>query len=186
MFAQAVTRRGFLSGFGKIGIGVAVLGVGAVSLLKPEPAEAAMPWHGYSQAYRNSLILTRAWNSYGVKVGLECKPWVRDVVLGASQSVVWLPATNPDNYTWAWSQDSYGYNMSRPIRYAKPGEIVQMRLRNYPYLHTAIVSSVMSDRVGFIESNVSPPFGLTVGYREITFADFANGSIVFYSIYTVL
>ena len=77
-------------------------------------------------------------------------------------------------------------HMSRPIRYAQPGEIVQMRLRNDPYLHTAIVSSVMSDRVGFIESNVSPPFGLTVGYREISFADFANGNISCFSIYTVL
>ena len=185
MSAQ-MTRRGLLAGLGKAGIGAAVLGVGAASLLKPQPAVAAMPWHGYSQAYRNSLILNRAWSDYGKKVYRECKPWVQDVVNSASQGVVMPPITNPDNCTWVWSQDVYGYYMSRPIQYAQPGEIVQIRLRNYPYLHTAIVSSVMSNRVGFIESNVSPPYGLTVGYREVTFADFANGNIHCFSIYTIL
>ena len=76
--------------------------------------------------------------------------------------------------------------MSRDIRYAQPGEIVQMQLRNTPYLHTAIISSIMSDRVGFIDQNwVSP--GWTVGYHEMLFSTFYSGSIIAcYSLYTIL
>ena len=177
-----MSRRNFLGAVGKAAL------VGTVALLpKAKIAQAAMPWHGYSQDYRNSLILTRAWNDYLKNVGLECKPWVQNVVASASGGIVTIPTTNPDNCTWRWSQDVYGYNMSRPIQYAKPGEIVQMRLRNNPYLHTAIVSSMQATKVGFIESNVVPPNGKTVGYREVLFSDFYSGNcIACFSIYTIL
>ena len=181
-----VTRRELFRKFGKAGIGFAALGIGAAGLLKPKPVEAA-GWHSSSQAYRNSLILNWAWNDYGQTFAPNCKEWVRRVVKNASGGIVNIPSTNSDNCTWAWSQDVWGYNMSRAIQYAQPGEIVQMRLRYDPWLHTAIVSSMMSDRVGFIECNVVPKNGGKVGYRELLFSDFYSGAnITCYSIYTIL
>lgn len=178
MTIPEVSRRGFLTGLGKMALG----GAGAL-LLKPKAADAA-GWHGYSQAYRNSLILVRAYNDIGrVIPNKECKPWVQDVVASASGYVVAVP-TNRDNCTWNYSQDVYGYDMSRDIRSVKSGEIVQMRLRNYPYLHTAIVSSVSPGAVGFIDCNYVAPY--RVGYHEFVFAEFGYGKISCYSIYTIL
>lgn len=160
------------------------LTLGAVFL---QVAEAG--WHSSSQSYRNSLILNWAWNDYGKKFpNMECKEWVRTVVLNASGGTMSIPSTNnADNCTWVWSQDVYGYYMSRAIQYAQPGEIVQMRLRNSPYLHTTIVSSVMADRVGFIDENWVPSLGRTVGYHEMLFSDFysGNSNIACFSIYTI-
>ena len=159
---------------------------GAVLLLKPKAVEAA-GWHNYSQSYRNSLILNRAWNDYGMNVApLECKEWVRKVVYNASGGEMTIPS-NQDNCRWVWSQYVSGYNMSRDIRYAQPGEIVQMQLRNAPYLHTAIVASMMADRVGFIDDNWVYYPNKIVAYHEMPFSTFYSGStITCYSIYTIL
>ena len=133
-----------------------------------------------------SGILNRAWNDYGRYFNqLSCKEWVRKVIYNASGGEMMIPS-NQDNCRWLWSQYVSGYNISRDIRYAQPGEIVQMQLRNAPYLHTAIVSNIMADRVGFIDQNWISP-GWTVGYHEILFSTFYSGSsITCYSIYTIL
>ena len=180
---QGTTRRGFLKDLG-LALGSAAIG-GTALLLKPKSVEAA-GWHSYGQSYRNSLILNRAWNDYGRYFNqLSCKEWVRKVIYNVSGGEMMIPS-NQDNCRWLWSQYVSGYNISRDIRYAQPGEIVQMQLRNAPYLHTAIVSSMMADRVGFIDQNWISP-GWTVGYHEILFSTFYSGSsITCYSIYTIL
>ncbi len=191
------TRRGFLRQLG-FGVGVVALGGSAGLLMKPTVAEAAMPWHGYSQAQRNSMIIARGLQDAGKKVngGIECKPWVQIVVPDASRSVVYVPRTinNGIGYSndqrWEPSPDVVGW--CKPIRNVVPGETLQMSLRTttrqartggFWTPHTAIMVGVSSSGMQWVDSNFNED--LTVRSHFVLFSYFTD-KVMAYSVYYFL
>mgnify|MGYP001591753260 CR=1 FL=1 len=132
-------------------------------------------WHNLSQSQRNSAILTRALQDNNTYVGLNCKNWARKVVQDASSGHVIIPATAPDVNGWYWASDSYGHSVGRSgmIEYAQPGEIVQMNW-GVGNPHTAIVYSINSSGVYFIESNWQDKAGEGPNHVDIRFVSFSN------------
>ncbi len=187
-----MTRRSFFRDMG----GVA-LGGSAALLLKPKGVDAAMPWHGYTQAQRNSLIINRASQNLWQCVNYNCKEWAREVVASASGGVVYLPATDNNGIGWRWmpSQDVSG--SSKAVENVNVGEIIQMNWKMNSFVpltggywtpHTAIVYGKDSSGMTFIESNWSYP--MSVSTRYVRFADFYSkvfiDYIYKYTVYSIL
>ena len=121
-------------------------------------------WHARSQNERNKQILHVALDDLGVNVGESCKEWVRDVIEEASNRHVTIPSNTLSGDRW--QPDLTGhvilerYNANPALLNTQPGYIVQMQWKpgvgsdDSEYnMHTAIVLSVFSDGVIFIESN---------------------------------
>ena len=148
------------------------------------------PWHTYTQASRNFLIVNKAYSYLGQYVGLNCKDWARKVVKEASNHVT-LPSTYPDANGWYWYYDVNVVGMSGGIRSVQPGWIVQMNWRKDDGTitpHTAIVSSVTGTGVYFIESNWCSNNCMIVSAtpRFVSFADFESRVGTKYSVYYIL
>jgi len=178
------------------------LGLGVEALLIPAVAEAAKKkspppkkrreptWHDFSQDKRNGLILARGLDDEGEDGGV-CKPWVEEVVSDASKGVVDLPLTTEGGYGCAWerSRDVGTYRQSRIPR---PGEILQMKWRTvrrnpdtggYWTPHTAIVYSISSDEMEWLDSNWLND--LKVRIHSVKWAEFRT-KVICYSIYYIL
>jgi len=161
-------------------------GVSSISS-KSNLKSALVTWHNLTQAQRNQAILARAYQNNGQYVGLSCKDWASAVVASASGNATTLPSNAPSPNDWYWNAGQYVNGRSGLLQYAVPGEIVQMRLTTTPPgPHTAIVYSITSTQVTFIECNwCKPATCYTVNMRTITFATF-YGQVSNYTIYTIL
>ncbi len=142
-------------------------------------------WHDLTQTQRNQAILTRAYQNNGQFVNRNCKQWASDVVASASGNCTTLPITATDPNDWYWNAGQYVSGRSALISTAVPGEIIQMRLiPSGP--HTAIVYSINSTQVTFIESNWCKPATCnTVNLRTLSFTTF-YGQVSNYTIYKIL
>lgn len=141
-------------------------------------------WHELSQSSRNQAIINTACRDLNKKVGLSCKEWVQKVVKNASGGAVAVPQTvDPPGYYWYCSR--YAVGKTGRIENAKPGEIVQMDLTNYVNPHTAIILSVSTKGVTFIECNWCDPPCHIVSIRYVDFATFYK-QVVNFSIYCIL
>lgn len=140
-------------------------------------------WHSLTQVQRNQAILVRAYQDNGVWVKKNCKEWASAVVASASGGATTLPLTDPSD--WYWAASSYVEGRSALLQVAQPGELVQMKLVSGGP-HTAIVYSITSSQVTFIESNwCKPATCLTVNLRTITFATFYS-QVSNYTLYKIL
>lgn len=143
-------------------------------------------WHDLTQTQRNQAILTRAYQNNEQYVGLNCKQWASAVVASASGNCTTLPTTATSPNDWYWNAGQYVSGRSALISTAVPGEIIQMKLAAYPYgPHTAIVYSINSTQVTFIESNWCTPECLIVNLRTLSFTTF-YGQVSNYTIYKIL
>lgn len=142
-------------------------------------------WHTLTQTQRNQAIIARAYQDNGNYVGLNCKMWASAVVSSASSNCTTLPTTAASPNDWYWNAGQYVSGRSGLMEYAVAGEIVQMKLTSGGP-HTAIVYSVISTQLTFIESNwCSPATCNIVNLRTITFATF-YGQVSNYTIYKIL
>jgi len=156
----------------------------SVSVAEPRSKVASVvAWHNLTQAQRNQAILTRAYQNNGQYVNMNCKQWASRVVLDASASCVTLPLTNINDWYWEASPNVSG--RSGLLQYAVPGEIVQMKVISSNGPHTAIVYSITSTQVTFIESNWCKPPCNIVNLRTLTFTTF-YGQVSNYTIYKIL
>lgn len=109
----------------------------------------------------NQLILSKAASQNGRNTGLQCKPWVNDVVL--SSTGISLPEMNT-SYKWApstftrivWQFSPAAYCITRFPTYLLPGQIIQIKWRS-SYMsggpHTIIIASVSSTSISYWECN---------------------------------
>jgi len=192
-----VGRREAMKGLGLLaaGLGVeALLGPGfaeaAKKPAKPKPKPKPKTWHELTQSQRNDRIIVRAVKDARTDVRRNCKEWVDDVVWAASGNLVDIPSTASNLYSWLPSADVG--QRSRRIRYAEPGDIIQMLMRQRGggwIEHTAIVYAVYTgpglpyEGMTFVESNYGGD--LHVQYRHISFVGFLD-QVQNYSIYYIL
>lgn len=141
-------------------------------------------WHNRSQNERNQAIILRAYQDNGNYVAQNCKQWANTVVLSASESCMSLPTTAAPPNDWYWNANQFVEGRSGLIEYAKPGEIVQMKLTSGGP-HTAIIYNLTSTHVTFIESNWCTPPCNIVNTRTLTFSTF-YGQVSNYTIYRIL
>ena len=131
---------------------------GAAATLSPAS------WHELEQSERIQKILTVALNDYGDNVGLSCKKWVQDVIRRASDGHVKVPLNTKKGDSWQPDPEGhvirYRHNDRPALLNTSPGDIVQIQWKqglsssNPDYnIHTAIIFSVSSKGVIFIESN---------------------------------
>lgn len=176
-------RRDFLRLLVGGGIGSAVLS----GLPEVASATGVNSWHRLTQTDRNQRIINTAYQDLGRRRG-QCKTWIQEVVLRASQVHVPLPlnATSPNN--WYWESDPYNHaiGMSMRLENVPVGNIIQMRLQNGTP-HTAIVAGRTRDGVTFLESNRHNN-DETVRLEPITYKKFYGdlGPARLFSVYYIL
>lgn len=150
------------------------------------PTEA-VSWSSMSQAERNMAILYRADRDNGKFVNLNCKEWVRRVVLDASGGLVYLPQTLPNESGWYFASSRFLVGMCGGIRSVNQGWIVQMNWRRTDGViipHTLIIAGRSPSGINVIECNWCMNNCMTVAYRWISFTDF-EARAVLYSCYYV-
>ena len=137
---------------------------GAVFLLASETASAGGWEYGMTQQQRNQAILASARADLGLKFsGMQCKDWVRRVVLSASGANGLrrdLPSTALAPLVWVWNYSPFIVNRYVTPQQFLPGNIVQMliRYKDGSYgPHTAIVESVTNAGIVWIEENYGTP-----------------------------
>lgn len=186
------TRRQILRSFS-----LTTLGLGGVALIKPWKVDAATPWHQLSQSTRNLLVIARGRQDLGDNVGVQCKPWVQDVVREASSGATTVPSNTEGGVGCAWvsgsgSSSYIGRTFYRYIKDVKPGEIIQMKITTPEYQediggfwtpHTAIVTAVTSTYMKWLDSNYVAK--KTVGEHKMTFNEWFN-RVICYNIYWIL
>lgn len=153
----------------------------------PDLARVMTSWSSMTQAERNMAILYRADRDNGRYVGLNCKEWVRRVLLDASGGLVYLPQTLPNESGWYFAYSRYLVGMCGGIRYVNQGWIVQMNWRRTDGViipHTLIIAGRSPSGIYVIESNWCMNNCMTVAYRWISFTDF-EARAVRYSCYYV-
>lgn len=127
-------------------------------------AAVAKSWHELEQYQRNQKILEVALEDYSKNVKLSCKEWIRDVIKRASNGHVIIPSNTESGDSWVPDPEDhvvrYRYNTETALLNTSPGDIVQMQWNpgvgsdDAEYnMHTAIIFSVTSKGVLFIESN---------------------------------
>lgn len=164
-----------------------IVSITALSSVAPAATQQQVSqWRSMSQSARNQAILSRAYSQNGQYTGLSCKEWVRSVVFNASQTVVWLPSTSPNNYQWYYQSDIYAVPACpAPLSSIGPGAIIQMRWNNT--LHTAIVTGRDSNGMQWIDCNWGQPTeNRTVRIHYVTNQQFMSATQGFYSVYYVL
>lgn len=148
-------------------------------------ADGNAVWETWTQSERNRRIIDWA-GFYVGQYGGQCKTWIQlTVVPNASQGHVMLPQNNPAPYDYYWQYDPHQHaiSMSMPIESAQPGNVVQMHLRSTNGPHTAIVWSIDSLGVVFIESNYNYD-GMVRIRPKISFAAF-KGQVTGYTVYSI-
>lgn len=149
-------------------------------------------WHNIlTQTGRNASIVNETrkyWNCQYVDV--ECKPWVQNVVWGASKKVVWLPQNDPYcDWRWVWSPNVEVVASDRwsSIPMA-PGLIIQAQVKysRWPYTspHTMIVTSANASSITVVEANYGAGNALRVNRRTISWAAF-KANVLHYTLYRV-
>jgi hypothetical protein len=154
-------------------------------------AQMTPAWHYWTQSQRNQAIVNTAFNDLNKNVGVQCKPWVQNVVWAASGHQVWLPPTANGSLGWYWEfnaqYSSYVVGRSGGIRGVKVGEIIQMdwlRPRaDHLNPHTAIVIGTYYDGMEWIDSNWNNDTKVIRHY--MSFSTFES-KVYLYSIYYVL
>lgn len=124
-------------------------------------ARAATTWFGgLTQAQRNQYVLNTAYSYLGATNQCNCKEWARTVVQVASYyGDVTIPSTCPNANGWYWClphqdvREILWTPYAKPIYAATPGNIVQMNYGPSQGPHTAIVWSISSTNVCFIDAN---------------------------------
>jgi len=163
------------------GITIAVLLMPAVSVA------ADTPWKKMSPVMRTQAILNRARQDDRLKVGVECKVWVQNVVREASGGIVQIPRTLHGGEGHAW-EDAPGISGACiPISRVRTGQIIQMRWTNRSgrsLPHTAIVLSATRTGVTVIDSNWDG--SMTVRVHTWSIAEFEQAVGTKYTVYTVL
>lgn len=135
--------------------------------------KSGVDWHSLTQTQKDAQIINRANLDNGNYVGLSCKEWVRAVVLSASNNHITIPATNPNNYSWANDPTGHVLGRSTMIQNVNTADLIQMKFINGGP-HTAIVLSKNSTGMTWIHSNwhldqkVSVEF-ITYSYFNSTF-----------------
>lgn len=130
-------------------------------------------WSDLSQTERNQCIVESGYDQLGQVTGLQCKEWVRAVVAGASQNIVLLPPTRPNN--WQWNTNLHVRLLVQNACPANlcPGHIVQMSLAS-GLPHTAIVYACGQWGMTWLDANwvnYNNPVG-TVATHTITWTQF--------------
>lgn len=159
----------------------------ADSVKPPVLAQVTISWSSMTQTERNMAILYRADRDNGRFVNLNCKEWVRRVVLDASGGLVYLPQTLPNESGWYFASSRYLVGMCGGIRSVNQGWIVQMNWRRNDGVivpHTLIIAGRSSSGIYVIECNWCMNNCMTVAYRWISFTDF-EARAVRYSCYYV-
>ncbi len=113
-------------------------------------------WNSLSARQKSMKIVSAALATVGKKGG-QCKAWVQDVVSAASGRHVSVPL-NSAVVTARWAADTSGHvqDLGAAIRSAKPGDAVQMIIRDKygkEIGHTAFIGSNDGTTIRWIESN---------------------------------
>lgn len=98
----------------------------------------------------NQRILDRAYRDINRDVGVQCKPWVRNVVRDAVG--VYIPPTANGSIGWYWNYSPDVVSWCGRVEYASPGQILQMWLGAWKP-HTAIIVGMSPSGMYWIDSN---------------------------------
>ena len=127
-----------------------------------------------TEAQINQLILSKAANQNRWNTGLECKPWVNNVVYSSTK----IPVPAMDSYyTWTpsvyarivWQFKPANYCISSFPTYLLPGQIVQVKwrpsyMRGGP--HTFIIISVLPGSITYWECNGNAGAGKVGNWKD--------------------
>ena len=136
--------------------------------------------------FLNSRIVIHAYGERGWKCGLQCKPYVTQLVY--QETGKWLPATasigcGSCGYYWDY-KPSVCQGWRAPIELIVPGQIIQMWWNGNYNPHTAICIGVSSGGMYWIDSNFVA--SLTVGLSWIPWSYFHSKTGDYYYIYQVI
>ena len=148
----------------------------AAVLFLPSASNAHLgdPWHGLSQSQRGLKIVSVALTQIGLKAG-SCKVWIQVSLLpAATNGHVQIP-NNAAEPSSRWKADPTGHvvDLGQSLGKAAAGDIIQMVVRfkdGTPTSHTAVIASINSSSITFVESNFS--VANTVTTRKIPKQDF--------------
>lgn len=172
--------------FGRVGCAAAFVVTLVSSAIAGQPS-----WSNMSQSGRNQAIANQARSySSGQNVGVQCKPWVQNVVRDASRGMSYPPQNASNGYQWQNGGSGSSYSQPHYIPYREPiygassGDIVQMMWQNRngtSYPHTAIVTGRYNGGMNWTDSNW---YGNnSVNTHNVSYDDFRRATNGRYSVY---
>lgn len=136
-------------------------------------------WNSASARDKAMKIISAALATNG-RTGGQCKTWVQAVVTAASGAHVQIPL-NTAEVTSTWQPDRTGHvrNIGSDILAGRPGDIVQMIIRDIngnQIGHTAIIGSNDGSKIVWLESNYRGDGKVTTN-RTQTIQNFQNSLV---------
>ena len=126
-------------------------------------------------------LLSAAFLDNGLKVGLQCKPWVSKVVSVVTNNAYNLPVTARNNYTWKIPAASRVLTKNCDIESASRGDIIQMTALRNDLPHTAIIAATTPTGMVWVHSNWLKKKTVTVDF--VTYDYFKDTYGRDYSVY---
>jgi|GEM_PF-3639212 hypothetical protein len=141
---------------------------------------AMKAWEALTQTARDDKIINLANSQIGGTDAGQCKGWVQHVVKAASNQAIDIPATNPtDQRYWYTDPCMPVYGRSTMIENVGRADILQMyynvRLKDGSFAvgpHTAFVLSKNATSMTWLDCNFVGPGANRIGTHTVTYADF--------------